>query len=265
VAEKENLYPFGPSAYVYERNKLIFDFDTDVQIKLRRSERKFTLFSFDTGWGIDYSVEDDKDEYYSYRQKYDYIRTRFALTPLPSRNLRININTTHDPNEPRVPAGEDAGGREAGERFKMIGFQGSMNYSGGDYRRGWRFNLGNSYYEYYSGRPSRTIFTGINLRPSRKFEIDVNIQYDWIKKEFYSQRITFRRNLHDWDLRITWRRTGTVKPRKDFTFQINLIADPSATIGLGYDATTETWGVQSLPVGVPYGSFGPGRIGRSYY
>jgi len=261
VAEKENLYTFGPSAYIYERNKLLFDFETDMQIKLRRGDRKFTLFSFDTGWAIDYSAE--TSEYSYYRRKYDYIRSRFTITPLPSRNLRININTTHDPEE------EEEGGR----RFKMTGFQGSMNYSRGTYVRGWRFNFGNSYYEYYSGNPSRTIFTGFNLRPSRKLEIDVNIQYDWIKKDFYSQRITFRRNLHCWDLRLTWRQIGTtkkigdtvIKPRRDFTFQINLIADPSATIGLGYDATTETWGIQSLPVGVPYGAFGTGRIGRSYF
>ncbi len=270
VVREENLYTFGPSAYVYEMNKLIFDFETDIQIKLRRGDRKFSLFSFDTGWAIDYSA--DGGEYSYYKQKYDYIRSRFSITPLPSRNLRININTTHDPNN-----GEEEGGKPVkweavyplatlirGEA-KMIGFQGSMNYSRGTYKRGWRINFGNSYYQYYSGNPSRKIFTGINLRPSRKLEIDINIQYDWIKKDFYSQKITLRRSLHCWDLRLTWRRVGTIEPRKDFTFQINLIADPSATIGLGYDATTETWGIQSLPVGVPYGSFGTGRIGRSYF
>ena len=54
--------------------------------------------------------------------------------------------------------------------------------------------------------------------------------------------------------------------RQDFTFQINLIADSAASVGLGYDAVTETWGFRSLPVGVPYNAFGVGNaMSRSYF
>ena len=79
----------------------------------------------------------------------------------------------------------------------------------------------------------------------------------------YSQQITIRRNLRDWDLRIIWRRTGGLGTvRKEFTYQINLIADPSMTIGLGLDAVTGRWGLRSLPIGVPP-TFTGGNLGRS--
>ena len=44
------------------------------------------------------------------------------------------------------------------------------------------------------------------------------------------------------------------------------IADSAASVGLGYDAVTETWGFRSLPVGVPYNAFGVGNaMSRSYF
>ena len=119
---------------------------------------------------------------------------------------------------------------------------------------------------------SRRINSSFQFRPSSLFEIDFSADYDWIEKQFYSQSLTVRRNLHDWDLRLSWHRIGIKRPpnydnvRQDFTFQINLIADPTASVGLGYDAVTETWGFRSLPVGVPYNAFGVGNaMSRSYF
>ena len=71
---------------------------------------------------------------------------------------------------------------------------------------------------------------------------------------------------------IRWNRIGIKREppfdnvRQDFTFQINLIAEPAASVGVGYDATTDTWGFRTLPTGVPYDSFGVGNsLGRSYF
>jgi parvulin-like peptidyl-prolyl isomerase len=282
VTEEENtLYPFGPSAYMYERRKLLFDFETDIQIKTRRNT-KFTLLRFSTDFGRDFTYKEDGQTgvktpayggYYG-TKKYDYIRSDLTITPLPSRNLRITFNSTHDPNKD-----------EYRKQIRMIGFRMNLDYSRGTYTKGWGFNLGNNYYKYYS-TPSRNILAGFHYRPNRNFEIDMDVTFDrttegkwyppvlgrlfdWgIRGEFYSQRVTLRRNLHDWDLRISWYRTGLSKGyvSKDFVFQINLIADPSVTMGLGYDPVTKTWGLQSLPVGMPYGAFsGTSNLGRSYF
>lgn len=255
--EEDTLYPFGPSAYMYERKKLLFDFKTNIQIKTRRNI-KYTLLRFSTDFGRDFTYKEDgrTSGYYYSRRKYDYITSRLTITPFPGGNLRISFNSTHNPNKD-----------EDGKQFSMIGFRANLDYSRGTYAKGWGFNFGNNYRKYYR-TPSRSIIAGFYYRPSRAFEIDVDVTYDWIEKEFYSQRVTFRRNLHDWDLRVSWYRTGLSKGyvSKDFVFQINLIADPSVTIGVGYDAVTETWGLQSLPVGVPYGAFGgTSRLGRSYF
>ena len=279
VTEEENtLYPFGPSAYMYERKNLRFDFDTNIQIKTRRNT-KFTILSFNTDFGRDLTYQEDGQttgRYYG-TKKYDYIRSYLTITPLPSRNLRVTFNSTHDPNKSLDS--------ENSKRIRMIGFRANLDYSHGTYTKGWGFNLGNNYSKYYN-TPRRNILAGFHYRPSKNFEIDVDVQFDrtakgtwsppvfgrlfdWnIRGEFYSQRVTLRRNLHDWDLRISWYRTGlsTGYVSKDFVFQINLIADPSVTLGLGYDAVTETWGLQSLPVGMPYGAFsGSSRLGRSYF
>ena len=254
VTEESDLYPFGPSAYYYEKKTLGFDFRTNFDVKTRRNE-KFTFLNFNTGLTRDFT----EYEYETIGQrKYDFIRSRLTITPFPSRKLRISINTTHDPNE-----------REDGTRFKQIGFRSSLSYSSGSYRKGWSFNIGNSYSKLYTS-PSRYVIAGFDYRPNRLFQIDVDVQYDWIKKQFYSQSITIKRNLHCWDLRLSWRRLGIKRPpynniRQEFTFQINLISDPTITMGMGYDATTKTWGIQSLPVGIPYDTFAPGGLGRSYF
>ena len=263
VAREEDLYPFGPNAYLYERKKLTFRLRTDIRIKTR-GDTDLSLFSFNTSVARDFTYKKDgqtSSGFYS-RREYDDIYSTLNITPLPSRNLRISARITHDPNE----------SDEDGKRFKMKRFQSTLDYSRGTYTKGWGFNFGNQYYKYYQ-KASRNFIAGFNYRPGRSMGIDVDVTYDWVAKDFYSQRIVFRRNLHDWDLRISWRRTGLSKKdgvskgyvSKDFTFQINLIADPSATVGLGYDAYTKTWGLQSLPVGMPYGGFGSSRLGRSYF
>jgi len=252
VAKESNLYPFGPSAYYYEKKDLTVDFRTNFDVKTQKNE-KYTFLDFDTGLSRDFTEPEILDE-----RKYDFIRSRMTITPVPSRNLRISVNTTHDPNK-----------REDGTRFKQVGFRTNLAYSTGSYYKGWSFNIGNSYSKFYS-KASRYIIAGFDYRPSRLFEIDLDVQYDWSEKQFYSQSVTIKRNLHCWDLRLSWRRLGIKREpynnvRQEFTFQINLIADPTITMGLGYDATTETWGFESLPVGIPYDTFVPGGLGRSYF
>ena len=101
----------------------------------------------------------------------------------------------------------------------------------------------------------------------------MSLIYYPIEGQFYSQRISMTRNLHDWNLRISWNRVGIKREdspynnvRQDFTFQVNLIQEPAVSMGVGYDATTETWGVRTVPAGMPYNAFGSGSsLGRSYF
>jgi hypothetical protein len=170
------------------------------------------------------------------------------------------MRTTHDPNESELD----------GKRFKMVGFRSNVSYR----RNTWDVSFGNAFTK-RTQFASRTITGSFGYRPpSRLWEIDLSVNYDWIARQFYSQQVTFRRNLHDWDLRLSWYRIGLKSEnaafgsnvRQDFTFQINLIAEPAASAGIGYDAATDEWGFRSLPVGVPYNSFGAtNALGRSYF
>jgi hypothetical protein len=245
ISQRKDLYPFGPTAYSYETKRLRFALDSGIQVKTRRNIR-YDLLDFRT-----YSARDfTSNELLGYRE-WEYLRSTLRINPLPSRSLNISFNSTHDPN------------KRDGKRFKQIGFSSTLSYRHGDYSGGWDFHLGNQFTKFYN-YPSRSILAGFDFRLSRLFQIDFDVSYDWVKRDFYSQRLTIRRDLHDWDLRITWYRIGYGESRRrDFTFQINLKADPSATVGVGYDAELDSWGIRSLPVGVPYGFTGRG-LGRSY-
>ena len=45
-----------------------------------------------------------------------------------------------------------------------------------------------------------------------------------LKDSFTANRYPFNEIYNDWNLRVSWYRIG--KTRKDFTLQLNLIADP---------------------------------------
>ncbi|HIM11782.1 TPA: hypothetical protein EYM26_13400 [Candidatus Poribacteria bacterium] len=252
VDREDNLYPFGPSTYFYEAKDLTYRFDTSIEIKTQKNKTPLRILQFRTRLQADYT-----DYAAEWNRKYDFIDSNVTITPLASQSMNIIIRTTHDPNESELDQ----------KRFKQVGFRSNVSYR----RDKWDFSLGNSFSKRTS-RASRRINFSFQFRPNSLIEIDLGADYDWIEKQFYSQRMTLRRNLNVWDLRISWHRVGIKRSppynnvRQDFTFQLNLLADPAVTVGLGYDATTETWGFRSLPVGVPYNAFGVGNgLSRSYF
>ena len=257
VDEDENLYPFGPSTYFYERKRLTYNFNTNFEIKTRRSQSAHRIFYFDTRLTADFTDFDPL-----YRRKYEPIESDFTFVPLPSRNLNMTVRFTHDPN----PHPDD------GKQFKMVGFRTNIRYT----RPSWNISLGNSFSKRHtSRRASRSITATGRYRFSQDLEFDVSLIYYPIDRQFYSQRVSMTRNLHDWNLRISWNRVGIKRDdvpsnynsvRQDFTFQVNLIQEPAVSMGVGYDATTETWGLRTLPAGAPYNAFGTGNsLGRSYF
>ena len=255
VDEDENLYPFGPSTYFYERKRLTYNFNTNFEIKTRRSQSAHRVFYFDTRLTADFT-----DFEPLYRRKYEPIESDFTFVPLPSRNLNMTVRFTHDPN----PHPDD------GKQFKMVGFRTNIRYT----RPSWNISIGNSFSKRHtSRRTSRSVTATGRYRFSQDLEFNVSLIYYPIEGQFYSQRISMTRNLHDWNLRISWNRVGIKREdspynnvRQDFTFQVNLIQEPAVSMGVGYDATTETWGLRTVPAGVPYNAFGAGSsLGRSYF
>ena len=69
-------------------------------------------------------------------------------------------------------------------------------------------------------------------------------------------KVSLHRMLHCWESRIGYSRRGTTGGyiRKDFFFQINLLAEPGKALGVGYDDITKSWTLRSLP--------GMGKLGR---
>ena len=257
VDEDENLYPFGPSTYFYERKRLTYNFNTNIEIKTRRSQSAHRVFYFDTRLTADFTEFDPL-----YKRQYVPIESDFTFVPLPSRNLNMTVRFTHDPNPHPVD----------GKQFKMVGFRTNIRYT----RQSWNVSIGNSFSKRHtSRRASRSITATGRYRYSRNLEFDMSLIFYPIERQFYSQRISMTRNLHDWNLRISWNRVGIKRDnvpsqynsvRQDFTFQVNLIQEPAVSMGVGYDATTETWGLRTLPAGAPYNAFGSGNsLGRSYF
>ena len=249
-----SLYPFGPSTYFYERKRLTYNFNTNIEIKTRRSQSAHRILHFDTRLTADFTEFESL-----YRRKYEPIDSDFTIVPLPSRNLNMTVRLTHDPN----PHPED------GKQFKMVGIRTNIRYT----RQQWYVSVGNSFSKRHtSSRASRSITANGRYRFSRDLEFDFSLIYYPIEGQFYSQRVSINRNLHDWNLRISWSRVGIKRDppfdnvRQDFTFQVNLIGEPAVSMGVGYDATTDTWGLHTLPAGVPYNAFGTGNsLGRSFF
>ena len=254
VDKDDNLYPFGPSTYFYERKRLTYSFNTAIEIKTRRSQSPHRIFHFDTRLTADFTEFDPLDE-----RQFEPIESDFTITPLPSRNLNMTVRVTHDPNPHPVD----------GKRFKMVGIRSNIRYT----RQTWNVSIGSSFSKRHTvSRAQRSITATGRYRFSRNLEFDANLIYYPIDRQFYQQRLTLTRNLHDWNLRISWSRIGIKREppydnvRQDFTFQVSLIQEPAISMGVGYDATTETWGIRTLPAGAPYNAFGAGNsLGRSYF
>ena len=246
------LYPFGPSVYFFERKNLAYNFDTSIEVKTRGSRSALRVLQFYTRIAADFTKFEALGE-----RRYVPIESRMTIVPLASRNLNITFRSTVDPNESSLD----------GKRFKQVGFRSNVSYR----RDLWNITLGNAFTK-RTQRASRSLTGSFRFRPNRLFELNLSVNYDWIEKQFYSQSVTLRRNLHNWNMTIRWHRIGIKREppydnvRQDFTFQINLIAEPAASVGVGYDATTDTWGFRTLPAGVPYDAFGVGNsLGRSYF
>ena len=254
IDKDNNLYPFGPSTYFYERKRVTYNFNTNFEIKTRRSQSAHRIFHFDTRLTADFTEFESL-----YRRKYEPIESDFTIVPLPSRNLNMTVRVTHDPN----PHPED------GQRFKMVGIRTNVRYT----RKSWFVSVGNSFSKRHTSlRAARSMTANGRYRLSKDLELDFNLIYYPIEGQFYSQRVSINRNLHDWNLRISWSRVGIKRDppfnnvRQDFTFQVNLIGETAVSMGVGFDATTDTWGLHTLPAGVPYNAFGTGNsLGRSFF
>lgn len=254
VDRDDNLYPFGPSTHFYERKRLTYSFNTGIEIKTRRSQSAHRVLYFDTRLTADFTDFDPL-----YERQFEPIESDFTIVPLPSRNLNMTFRFTHDPN----PHPDD------GKQFKMVGFRSNIRYT----RQSWNVSIGSSFSKRHTARrASRSITATGRYRLSRNLEFNASLIYYPIDGQFYQQRLSMTRNLHDWNLRISWSRIGIKREppydnvRQDFTFQVSLIEEPAVSMGVGYDATTETWGIRTLPAGTPYNAFGVGNsLGRSYF
>ena len=254
VDRDDNLYPFGPSTYFYERKRLSYSFNTGLEIKTRRSQSPHRIMYFDTRLTADFTDFDPL-----YERQFEPIESDVTIVPLPSRNLNVTIRMTHDPN----PHPDD------GKQFKLVGFRSNIRYT----RQSWNVSIGSSFSKRHTARrASRSITATGRYRVSRNLEFNASLIYYPIDGQFYQQRLSMMRNLHDWNLRISWSRIGIKRDppydnvRQDFTFQVSLIQEPAVSMGVGYDATTQTWGIRTLPAGTPYNAFGVGNsLGRSYF
>ena len=273
--ELVKLYPFGSSTYLFERKFVSLNLTSAFQIKTRQAE---------TINGLTLSLRTSRD--FSEREalgdrKWEFISGTGRFSPLASGNLSGTLNASWDPNT--------YGPTSTIQRppFSLVQFSSSVRYRSGDFRKGWSTDFGTQY-QRLTGRARRNLVFGFDWRPSRLFQIDVDTRFEYDRNRLgpdddipawresdvwkalriaylhpFSQQISMRRNLRDWDLRITWRRSGsTGSVRKEFTYQINLIADPTIPLGAGFDAVTNRWGLRSLPIGVPP-TFSGGSLGRS--
>ena len=177
VDQDESLYPFGPSTYFYERKRLTYNFNTNFEIKTRRSQSAHRIFYFDTRLTADFTEFDPL-----YERQFEPIESDFTFVPLPSRNLNMTFRVTHDPNPHPVD----------GKQFKVVGIRTNIRYT----RQSWNVSIGNSFSKRHtSRRASRSLTATGRYRYSQNLEFDLSLIYYPIDRQFYSQRLTVTRNL----------------------------------------------------------------------
>ena len=229
------LYPFGSSAYMYERKQLTFNMRNSIDIKTKGTREKLTIFVWDLRTGADYTRETDNI--------YDDIQNTFTIEASEKLNFANTLN--FDPN--------NFGGK--GPLLSEI----NSNLRYYDTKGRWssyvsRRYVYNSWQEYW-----QQLFLGnISLRWSKLWSLSLDLEYEYDKrvKDISNIAISFRRNLHCWDSSITFSRRGAKGGyiRKDFTFAISISADPGKSLGVGYDDINKSWELRSLP--------GMGNLGR---
>ena len=159
VDKDDNLYPFGPSTYFYERKRLTYSFNTAIEIKTRRSQSPHRIFHFDTRLTADFTEFDPL-----YERQFEPIESDFTITPLPSRNLNMTIRVTHDPNPHPVD----------GKQFKMVGIRSNIRYT----RKTWNVSIGSSFSKRHTARRAQRSITATGrYRFSRNLEFDANLIY----------------------------------------------------------------------------------------
>ena len=235
--EKEpKLYYFVSTAWAYERKQLTVGMTNSIDIKTKRKRERLSLLRWDLAAGADYTEEEDSD------RRYNRMRNTFTLTP--HKQLSLSTVLEHNPNN----VGTD--------NPLLITFNTDLKYSDAD--RKWTGYLRRqSVYNQWSEVWSQFFKGSVNLRWSRTWNLSFDLEYEYDEqvKDIYLMNISLHRMLHCWESRIVFRRRGTKGGylRKDFFFQIDLIADPGKALGVGYDEATKSWTLRSLP--------GMGRVG----
>lgn len=229
------IYPFGRASWSYERKDLSIGMTNNIDIKAKRSSRGTTLLKWLLSGGADYTEPEDSD------RRYNYLRNTFTLTPITQ--LSVGAVIEHNLNNMK------------NDDPLLRTFNIDVRYS--DSRRRWTGYLSRRYVRDIWAN-ERQYFTGkVDLRWSKNWNLSCEMEYEYDErvKDINRLRVSLHRRLHCWESRIGYSRYGTTGGyiRKDFFFQIDMLADPGKALGVGYDDITKSWTLRSLP--------GMGRVG----
>ena len=239
VSKSLPLYPFGASAYAYERKQLNFRMSNTIEIKTKLKREKIRLFSWDLYSGIDFTEPLDSD------RRYNDLRNTFTLKP--SERIDFTTNLDFDPNNYKTQKGP-----------LLSVFSNSVRYY--DSNGKWSSYLNRHYIYYAYGEYWQQLFDfNIDLRWSPIWSLNFGFGYEYDKKvkDINEISIQLRRSLHCWDSVIAFSRRGTKGGylTKDFTFSIAITADPGKSLGVGYDDVSKSWSLRSLPGMGRFGSY----------
>jgi len=231
--KRPSLYPFGSGTWTYEQKRLIFGMTNSIDIKTKYKRDRIPIFRWELRTGIDYTEEPGK--------QYEELRNTFAIEP--HKQLSFTNVIEHDLNN--IGTDEPILSR----------FSTDLRYYDAEGR--WSGYLSRRYSYYPYNKIGRQFFSGsLDLSWSKTWSLRFDLEYEYDKeiKDISNLRLSFRRILHCWETRIVFDRTGTKYIRKDFSFSINILADPGKALGIGYDDISHSWALRSLP--------GMGRLSR---
>jgi parvulin-like peptidyl-prolyl isomerase len=239
------LYPFGASAWMFERKDLSVGITNRIDIKTKRKREQLSLFRWTLSGGANFTEEEGSD------RRYNYINN--TLTLMPHKQVNIGTVLTLDPNGIGT------------ENPFLWSLSNDIRYS--DAKRRWTAHLSRRYTNPRGGKKQQFFSGNVNLRWSRTWSLRCELQYEYDErvKDIYLMRFSLHRMLHCWESQIVFSRRGTKGGiiRRDFYVQLDILADPGKALGIGYDQADESWKLRSLPGMGRFGGFL--RPGSSMY
>jgi len=252
--DQSQLYRFAGIGTIAPQDVVSGNIGNTFQAKIGEGEGERTL---DLAY-LDVSASYDRRKE---ERRLSDVRSRLEVRP--TRALRMDLSTTHDPYDRRLERlnltlSLHLSGQSEGEAPGRAGEEAELDTVGGDgdvestspmltglggeggadqpeepspVGKPWRLSLSHTYSRQAIGeedvREARQVWGSVGLNLTKHWRVDYSVRYDLEERDVVSQRLQVYRDLHCWEARFNWSLVGN---RWSYDFRVGIRAIPEIKI-----------------------------------